>query len=172
MRDPQGHSRTQISAQLRGNAGRPGKEPPEGVEGAWACTALGVVLPPVGHTGEWMPQRTGQGSQRWGRWVSDAALLHTQHIIKQNLKGSNCVQISQLRPRAKANKLRGHRNTQPPDGKTLNVWHRSKITRQGMQKSNEEGTQSTETNPELTQMLELAGRTIFPSFYYNRIPCV
>lgn len=71
--------------------------------------------------------------------------------------------------------LREHRNTQPLDGKILNVWHQSKITRQGMQKSmvhNEEGTQSTETNPELTQMLELAGRTLFQSFNYNCIPCV
>ena len=58
----------------------------------------------------------------------------------------------------------GTQNIQPPKGKFSTSGTQSKMTRRRMMKSmvhDEEGTPSNETNPELTQMLELAGKDTF-----------
>jgi len=73
---------------------------------------------------------------------------------KQDLKGSEYIQGAFLCPRTKPKSIyRNPKISSTQQSKINNVWHAIKITRHA--KNNEEKNQSTETNPKLTQILEL-----------------
>lgn len=139
----------------RAKSHRGGREGP-GLAWPWEWRSLLLAT-----LGEWTPQHTRQGSQKvqlqqWGSWFSVGALLHTSHVAKAKPER---IKLFPNKPTVLQNKVQEelweHRNTQPPNGKILHVWHQSKISRRRMQQNtfrSEEGLQATEIGSEHTQM--------------------